>query len=34
MKKLFSSLTLACVMAGSITTFAQDKMKQDEMKKN
>lgn len=34
MKKLFSNLTLACVMALSIPTFAQDQMKQDERKKN
>ena len=34
MKKIFSSLTLACAMALPIATFAQDQMKQDEMKKN
>jgi pentapeptide MXKDX repeat protein len=34
MKKLFSSLTLACVLAVSMAAFAQDQMKQDDMKKD
>jgi pentapeptide MXKDX repeat protein len=32
MKQLFSSLTLACVLAASTSVFAQDAMKQDNMK--
>jgi pentapeptide MXKDX repeat protein len=34
MKKIFSSLTLACVLAASLAAFAQDQMKQDDMKKD
>ena len=34
MKKLFSSLALACVLAVSMAGFAQDQMKQDDMKKD
>jgi pentapeptide MXKDX repeat protein len=34
MKKLFSSLMLACALTTSMTAFAQDQMKQDDMKKD
>ncbi len=34
MKKIFSSLTLACVLATTLSAFAQDQMKQDDMKKD
>ena len=34
MKKLISSLTLACALCGSVAAFAQDQMKQDDMKKD
>ena len=34
MKKLLSSLALACALAMSMTAFAQDQMKQDESMKN
>jgi pentapeptide MXKDX repeat protein len=34
MKKLWSSVPLACALAMSMTAFAQDRMKQDESMKN
>jgi pentapeptide MXKDX repeat protein len=34
MKKIFSSLMLACVLTASLAAFAQDQMKQDDMKKD
>src|ERR1017187_2269735 len=34
MKKLFSSLMLACALTASMTAFAQDQMKQDNIKKD
>ena len=34
MKRIFSSLMLACALTASIAAFAQDQMKQDDMKKD
>ena len=34
MKKILSSLTLACALTASMAAFAQDQAKQDDMKKD